>query len=109
MQTSHGNNLPVSLTGDFNSDPNDVAYKTLAAAGYVKEMYGMATAAQRSGPYPTYTGFLNEASSRIDFIWLGPTGANSSYAVNKYTVIDNLVNGTMMSDHRPVVGDVTLS
>ncbi|TDZ49870.1 hypothetical protein CTRI78_v007746 [Colletotrichum trifolii] len=101
--------LDVTLTGDFNSDPNGDAFKTLAATGFVDELYDLATPAQRIGPNQlTYTTFdLRNGRSKIDFIFLGPKAANK-FSVQRYEIKDNNVNGLVMSDHRPVIGDVTL-
>ncbi len=54
-------------------------------------------------------GFWGEGDSRINFIWLGPSGAdpNSTYVPQQYAVMDNLVDSTLMSDHRPVTGVVS--
>lgn len=104
-----GPGLPVTLTGDFNAGQTDTAYTGLVAEKYVADLYGLATASQKTSDMATYTGFSNEYSSRIDYIWVGPeTNALSSYTVNGYKVVDNLVDGVMCSDHRPVVGDLTL-
>ncbi|OLN96888.1 hypothetical protein CCHL11_02359 [Colletotrichum chlorophyti] len=108
VQATYGP-LGVSLTGDFNSDPNGDAYRTLSATGFVDELYNLATPDQRIGPNQlTYTTFTpNNGGSRIDFIWLGPKSAKK-YSVQRYEIISNNVDGMLISDHRPVVGDVTL-
>lgn len=107
VDAAYGPNLPISLTGDFNSGNTDAAYTTLVADNYVQDMYTMANSSQRSENFYTYTGFSNEAADRIDYIWLGPE-TSAPYKVNQYQVLDNLVDGVKISDHRPVVGDVTL-
>jgi endonuclease/exonuclease/phosphatase family metal-dependent hydrolase len=101
--------LGVSLTGDFNSAPGGDAYATLLGSGYMQELYEMATSAQRIGPYTTtYTGFQSTAGgSRIDFIWLGPTAENR-YSVQRHEILNNVDGSVFISDHRAVVGDVTL-
>ncbi|WP_254558580.1 hypothetical protein, partial [Salmonella enterica] len=48
VQATYGP-LGVSLTGDFNSDPNGVAYNTLSGLGFVEELYNLATPDQRAG------------------------------------------------------------
>ncbi|KAF9871776.1 endonuclease/Exonuclease/phosphatase [Colletotrichum karsti] len=108
VQTTYGP-LGVSLTGDFNSDPNGDAYKTLSDTGYMEELYNMATPDQRAGTNQiTYTSFdTSTQGSRIDFVWLGPKDAKK-YSVQRYEILNNNVNGMLISDHRPVVGDVTL-
>ncbi|KZL64957.1 endonuclease exonuclease phosphatase [Colletotrichum incanum] len=108
VQTTYGP-LGVSLTGDFNSDPNGDAYKTLSGTEFLEELYNLATPEQRIGPNQlTYTTFdTTKRGSRIDFVWLGPKNAKK-YSVQRYEILNNNVNGMLISDHRPVVGDVTL-
>lgn len=104
-----GPGLPVTFTGDFNAGDTDAAYTGLVAEKYVTDLYTLATASQKSGETGTYTGFANEYNSRIDYVWVGPqTNALASYTVDKYAVLDNLVDGGLCSDHRAVVGDLTL-
>lgn len=108
VDAAFGPDLPVTLTGDFNAGESDGAYTTLVGEKYVEDLYKLASADQRSGEAGTYTGFNDEYSSRIDYIWIGPQGQNW-FSVNGYKTLDNLVNGVKISDHRPVVGDVTLN
>ncbi|KAL8392959.1 hypothetical protein RB595_002956 [Gaeumannomyces hyphopodioides] len=104
--------LPVSLSGDFNSSPYADAFKTLADTGFMKgELFDLAQPDKVVGPNTgTYTTFTpgSGGASRIDFLWLGPRDGYS-YTVQKYEIVDNLVNGVLASDHRPVVGDVTIN
>jgi endonuclease/exonuclease/phosphatase family metal-dependent hydrolase len=59
--------LAVTLTGDFNSDPNGDAYTTLQGLGYLTEVWN--SGATRLGTNQlTYTGFTDAGSSRIDFV-----------------------------------------
>ncbi|KAL3421003.1 endonuclease/Exonuclease/phosphatase [Phlyctema vagabunda] len=98
--------LGVTLTGDFNSDPNGDAYQTLQGLGYLTEIWN--SGAQRVGTNQlTYTGFTATGISRIDFVWLGPT-AEKLYSAQQFTILNNNVDGLFISDHRPVVADVTL-
>lgn len=108
VDTQFGPNLPVTLTGDFNAGEGDAAYTTLVGEKYVDDLFKVASAGQRSGQTATFTGFRDEFSSRIDYIWIGPQGRNA-FTVNGYKTVENFVNGVKISDHRPVVGDVTLN
>lgn len=108
VDAQYGPDLPVTLTGDFNAGETDGAYTTLVGEKYVEDLYKLASADQRSGEAATFTGFNNEYSSRIDYIWIGPQGQNW-FSVNGYKTIDNLRDNVKISDHRPVVGDVTLN
>lgn len=108
VDTRFGPNLPVTLTGDFNAGEGDAAYSTLVNEKYVDDLFKVASSSQRSGQTATFTGFRDEFSSRIDYVWIGPQGKNA-FSVNGYKTVDNFVNGVKISDHRPVVGDVTLN
>ncbi|KAI0126807.1 endonuclease/exonuclease/phosphatase family protein [Xylariales sp. AK1849] len=104
--------LAVSLTGDFNSEPEDPkdAYATLEKTGYMQESYEMATESQRFGEYYTFTGFKpdkeRDRRSRIDFIWLGP--ATGKWAVDRYEVLPNRKDGVYLSDHRASYTDARI-
>ncbi|KAI1816475.1 endonuclease/exonuclease/phosphatase [Poronia punctata] len=116
LQKEGGGDLPVTLTGDFNSEPGDGdAYGRMVDDGYLKDLYALADEETRVGPfYETYTGFvpdeIPDVSQRIDFIWLGPGDKDNEkgWEVKRYEVVDNVVDGVFMSDHRPVVGDVSV-
>lgn len=98
--------LGVTLTGDFNSDPNGDAYQTLQNLGYVTEIWN--SGATRLGTNQlTYTGFTTAGISRIDFIWLGPT-ADALYSAQQFEILDNYVDDMIISDHRAMVADITL-
>ncbi|KAF9697153.1 hypothetical protein EKO04_004568 [Ascochyta lentis] len=102
--------LPVILTGDFNSDPGTGdAYGTAEKDGLLQELHKLARPEQRFGPEGTFTGFdpSDEPNDRIDFIWVGPN-ASTTWEVERYEVLSNVVGGVFISDHRPVVGDVRL-
>ncbi|RDW66607.1 endonuclease [Coleophoma crateriformis] len=98
--------LGVTLTGDFNSDPNGDAYSTLQSLGYLTEIWN--SGAQRLGTNQlTYTGFTTTGISRIDYIWLGPN-PDTFYSAQQFEIWSNIVDGTIVSDHRPIVADITL-
>ncbi|KAJ4994027.1 endonuclease/exonuclease/phosphatase [Stagonosporopsis vannaccii] len=102
--------LPIILTGDFNSQPGSGdAYGTAVADGLVGDLYALASPAQRFGPGGTFSGFVpgQEPNNRIDFVWLG-LNASTTWEVRRYEVLNNVVGGVYMSDHRAVQGDVTL-
>lgn len=112
VDAAHGGpGLPVTLTGDFNAGQTDAAYTGLVGEKYVADVRSLAAASGKTSDSQTatYTGFSNEASGQIDYIWMGPeTGALATYTVDGLKVLDNLVGGVMCSDHKPVVGDLTL-
>ncbi|KAK2027938.1 endonuclease/Exonuclease/phosphatase [Colletotrichum zoysiae] len=107
VQSTYGP-LGVTLTGDFNSDPNGSAYKVLANGGFVDDLYNVAKrVGSYTGTYTTFDTNNQNSASRIDYIWLGPKAA-SKYSVQQIEIKSNVVNNDAFSDHRPVVGDVTL-
>ncbi|KAK1579348.1 endonuclease/Exonuclease/phosphatase [Colletotrichum navitas] len=107
VQSTYGP-LGVTLTGDFNSDPNGSAYQVLANGGFVEDLYNKATrVGSYTGTYTTFDTSRQDSASRIDFIWLGPQSANK-YSVQQIEIKSNIVDDRVISDHRPVVGDVTL-
>lgn len=110
VQAQWGQELGVVLTGDFNSSPGTGdAYGTADSNGLLDDLYTLAQPEQRFGPQGTFSGFEpgKEPNNRIDFIWLGPN-ASTTWNVRRYEVLGNVVEGVYISDHRAVVGDVTL-
>ncbi len=96
----------VTLTGDFNSEPNGDAYATLQGMGYLTEIWN--SGAVRLGTNQlTYTGFTATGISRIDYVWLGPAGAGKVPGT-QFEIMDNNVDGVIISDHRAVVADVVV-
>ncbi|MCC8536693.1 endonuclease/exonuclease/phosphatase family protein [Xanthomonas axonopodis pv. poinsettiicola] len=87
--------IPVVLTGDFNSDPDKLTYSTLTAVlGDAR-----ARASERSGPENTFQGFSTRPTRRIDWILfrgLSPT---------RFTTLDDRPGGILPSDHYPVLAE----
>ncbi|KAL2021684.1 hypothetical protein VTK56DRAFT_6776 [Thermocarpiscus australiensis] len=102
--------LGVSLTGDFNSEPGRDGYRVLAESGYMRELFDLAGAEGKvvGANRLTFTGFTpGQSGSFIDFIWIGPA-AEGRFTLQRYEILSNVVEGVYISDHRAVVGDVTL-
>ncbi|KAI0150018.1 Endonuclease/exonuclease/phosphatase [Hypoxylon sp. NC0597] len=98
--------LGVTLTGDFNSEPDGDAYGTLEDTGYLTELWN--SGATRLGTNQlTYTGFSTTGKSRIDFVWFGPA-AEKLYSAQQFEFLNNYIDGVFISDHRAVVADLTL-
>lgn len=98
--------LGVTLTGDFNTDPNGDAYITLNKMNYVTDSW---TTAEHVGSNQlTYTGFSDTGYSRIDFVWYGPNDDNM-WTENQTEIVGNNVNGVYISDHRLVYADLNLN
>jgi len=110
VRAQFGTDLPVLMTGDFNSVPGTGdAYGTTVSDGLLSDLRTVAKPEQRFGPEGTFSGFEpgKEPNNRIDFIWLGPN-ATADWQVSRYEVLGNVVGGVYISDHRAVQGDVTL-
>jgi len=104
----------IFLAGDFNSFPTQAAYQAMESAGYLQDVHNVAGPEGRHGETMTFTGFRPDEDrhlqGRIDFVWLGPRGDTAKqWAVEQYSVLPNRFDaGVYLSDHRAVVGDVTL-
>ena len=105
----HGN-LPVILTGDFNSTVAGEAYKILTSELSAMTDVCVKTAKRRKyGHCNTYTGFNGEEAQRIDFILTGPEKI-VDWDFEGYAVLENrFEDGIFSSDHRAVVADVAIS
>ncbi|KAI9737650.1 MAG: hypothetical protein M1818_005654 [Claussenomyces sp. TS43310] len=100
---------PVILAGDFNSPPEDVAYKIMTDgnSGMV-EASTKIDKSKRYGHKMTFTSFdRRETPSRIDFVFCNK---DSGVSVGTYAVLENQFDdGVFLSDHRAVVIDLDLS
>lgn len=133
-----GIDMPVFLTGDFNSFPEQEAYLAMQSSGLVKDMHTLFIPEERYGEEDTFTSFRpdkhKDELGRIDFLWLGPSDSISTksnkerdaetvrgnteaqgigrgfhWDVQGYAVLPNVFEaGIYNSDHRAVVGDVIL-
>ena len=123
--------ISVFLAGDFNSLPDQEAYLKMAGSDLMGDLRDYVEPKRRYGDLITFTGFTRdqdkEDQGRLDFIWLGPKQqvsgrqcpgetdgsqkilGSSGWKVNGYAVLPNVFeDGVYSSDHRCVVGDVSL-
>ena len=114
----------IFLAGDFNSEPNQEAYKIMTSKGSpMYDLQNIIPEHKRYGDQKTFTGFGNERSppKRIDFLFLNhpnpsaltpnESSANEEqrWSVEGYGVLANqFEDGVYCSDHRAVVGDLYL-
>lgn len=99
--------LPVLLTGDFNTAPDSTPYKTLTSEGAFHDLWE--TAGVRYNEHlGTFNGFHDPTGGgptrRID--WVMGKGNVEAHSIE---IIDEYKNGQFPSDHYPVISDVTLS
>jgi len=94
---------PVILTGDFNTTPDSLPYKTLVGMDKTKEAtYRDAlnhSAKKPEGPDSTWNGFRSIVPNRrIDFVF-----ATDSVSVLQHQILDDQRNGRFPSDHLAVL------
>ncbi len=99
----------VLIGGDFNSTPDDGAYKMMVAEGSgMSDVSDLVPAERRYGNHLTYTSFgeAGEWPQRIDFLFIQePRKA----AVKSFGVLANSFDDNVrISDHRPVVADMDI-
>lgn len=92
--------VPVILTGDFNTGVDSDAYKEIAA----QLQDAWRTAPRRSGPTGTFHGFTGKpGADRIDWIlFRGP------WKVRQVDTVTRNDNGRFPSDHFPVLAVLTI-
>lgn len=111
--------VPLLLSGDLNSEINDTAYRELnAATSSIQDLADFIPEQEQYGHRKTYTGFGHEGERqrRIDFIFLGPReqisridSHGSTWTAQNHAVLESrFEDGTYSSDHRAVVGDLSL-
>jgi endonuclease/exonuclease/phosphatase family metal-dependent hydrolase len=108
--------LGIVLVGDFNSFTTQEAYVAMRESGSLRDLQEEVAPTARYGDVITFAGFRpdqdKDEQGRIDFVWLGPADkpdAESIWKPEGYAVLPNLFEaGVYLSDHRAVVGDVTL-
>ncbi|WP_368564258.1 endonuclease/exonuclease/phosphatase family protein [Pseudoxanthomonas sp. UTMC 1351] len=89
--------VPVVLTGDFNTTPNSPAYAEFK--GILHDAW--TAAAQRKGPEGTFHGFTGQPQKRIDWILV------RGLEVARMRVVDSQENGRYPSDHFPLVVELS--
>ncbi len=93
--------VPVVVTGDFNTDEGSDDYNTLCNSGLIDTKQ----VASLTDNGPTYHGYsLITGSKPIDFIFVN--GYASS--VKSYTIDKTLYCLQYSSDHHPIIAEITL-
>ena len=111
---SQPNNVPVFLTGDFNSETDQEAYEYITQDAPFADSYDKVPLIDHYGNNNTFTGFGYDGApqTRIDFIFTRYEEGNSSntpWAVQNYAVLQSrFEDGVYNSDHRAVVADLLL-
>lgn len=95
--------MPVIIAGDFNCEPNTIAFTSLVDAGFVSSMY-VADDTMNIGTYHGYTRSNTEGVLPIDHILFKDC---NGYA-ESYKVMTDKYNGIYPSDHFPIVSELIL-
>ncbi len=96
--------MPVVVTGDFNSDEGSKPYNTMLSGGFV-DTKDVAKETMDIGTFHNF-GMNNVYNGRspIDFIFVSAGDAS----VKSYKVLDEKFDGNYSSDHFPVVSEMSL-
>lgn len=99
----------ILLAGDFNSPPEDGAYRVMTAEGSDMEDLGVKVQKERRyGNEMTFTsfGYVDNTPSRIDFVF---ARKDERTGYRDFGVLANRFDdGVYLSDHRACVADVVL-
>ncbi|KAJ2970104.1 hypothetical protein NQ176_g8343 [Zarea fungicola] len=99
----------VLIGGDFNSTPDDGAYKMMVAEGSgMSDVSDLVAPRDRYGNHLTYTSFgeASEWPQRIDFLFIQEPRAAT---IKTFGVLANSFDDNVrISDHRPVVADMDI-
>ncbi|KAG6196299.1 hypothetical protein E4U10_001081 [Claviceps purpurea] len=97
----------VLVAGDFNSQPEEEAYRAMTAPGTgMVDLSELVPKERRYGNYVTYTSFgeVGEVPLRIDFLFVRE---GMGVEVETFGVLGNSFDDLVrVSDHRPVVSDL---
>ena len=98
---SIGADMPVVVTGDFNSTPADPALRSLAGNPALAEARETTGSAGKEPDY-TYIGFEGkpEPGSVIDHIFV------EDFDVTGYTIVTDSYGVPQLSDHYPVLAEI---
>lgn len=114
----------VFLAGDFNCEPSQAAYRLITSAqSPMSDIHSLVPPQGRYGDLNTFTGFGHETlpPQRIDFLFINHPKPDSNpksvsihsyespWVVDGYSVLPNqFEDGIYCSDHRAVVGDLSV-
>ena len=104
--------LPVVLTGDFNSSPDQEAYQYLTSQASFVDTSNLLASSRHYGDSMTFTGFMPDIDTprKIDFIFTKIDSASTMhFNVENHAVLPNRFDdGGLYSDLRAVVADLVL-
>ena len=91
--------MPLIITGDFNTKANTAEYNTIIEGGVVNS----SDIAKETKRGPTFTNY-GKSNSIIDFIFV----TENYIDVSSYAVCGEMIDGDYPSDHHPVIIKYTL-
>jgi len=98
--------LPVIAMGDFNTGPGTAPIEVFSS--FLQDSY-IVSESPPIGPVTTFNGFnvipdgYRKAEGRIDYVFV-----SDAFRVNSYSAIDALRNERYVSDHFPILVDITI-
>jgi len=99
--------VPFLITGDFNCREDSEPYRAMLAPSAEEDKVRDARYASKTphyGPVSTWNGFQNiEPGKKIDFIFVG-----KGISVWRHGVLADRFDDRFLSDHLPVVADVSI-
>ncbi|CRK17612.1 hypothetical protein BN1723_015401, partial [Verticillium longisporum] len=108
---AEGEETPVFLGGDLNITPENPAYLEMVAEGNFNDAKDVVDPIRIHGHLNTYTGFSDNRRgwSRIDHVFVWRPEARDMELLN-YGVVENKFDDDLwISDHRPVIVDVSFA
>ena len=102
--TDNITNESIIVTGDFNNGPESETYKTMIDSGIVKDSYLIASKRKGVGySFHDFGRLPNEKRILLDYIFVG-----NDIKVKKIEIVkEQLKNGCFLSDHNPVIADIS--
>lgn len=94
--------VPAIITGDFNCTPDDEPLKVLEAGGMMNALTTAKVTYGSSWSFHDFGRLAMEERVLLDYIFT-TTGA----IIDRYRVIEDMPNNSYLSDHHPVMVDVT--
>jgi endonuclease/exonuclease/phosphatase family metal-dependent hydrolase len=97
-------NLPVILTGDFNTPDTAAPYKTIISSNMLKDARDLSKTGHY-GPDGSFSTFevANKLGDRIDYIFV-----NNQFEVLRHAILTDSQEGRYPSDHLPVLTEIRL-
>lgn len=88
--------IPVVVTGDFNSEPGSTTYEAFTAAlGDARKLAGKV-----DGPRLTFHDFTGKPTVELDWILV------RGFTVDRFSTLDEKPGGVLPSDHYPVQAEL---